>query len=194
MTTTAAAWGRRYTEELRTILDRLDFDAIARIVDRLLQAYEAGRRVYSIGNGGSAATAAHLVCDLGKNTGGPTWPGLRVMCLTDNIPTATALSNDHGFDTVFVRQLTTLLDEGDVVIAISASGKSPNIVAALDAARSRGAATIGLLGFDGGPARERCDHALVVPSFNYGQVEDTHLVIGHIISQYLRDRLAQNPR
>ena len=186
----ADAFGRRYTQELHAILDRLDYQAIARIVDRLVRAHQLGRRVYTIGNGGSAATAAHLVCDLGKNTGGPTWPGLRVTCLTDNVPTATALSNDHGFDTVFVRQLATLLDPDDLVIAISASGKSPNIVEAIRAARERGAAVIGLLGFDGGPARALCDDAIVVESFNYGQVEDTHLVIGHIVSQYLRQRLA----
>jgi D-sedoheptulose 7-phosphate isomerase len=134
---------------------------------------------------------------LGKNTGGPTWPGLRVSCLTDNVPTATALSNDHGYDTVFVRQLSTLLDPGDVVVAISASGKSPNIVGAIRAARERAATIVGLLGFDGGPARDLCDEAIVVPSFNYGQVEDAHLVIGHIISQYLRERLqaiVQKPR
>jgi phosphoheptose isomerase len=193
----AGAFGRRYTQELHAILDRLDYAAIERIVDRLLRAYQDGRRVYAIGNGGSAATAAHIVCDFGKNTGGPTWPGLRVSCLTDNVPTATALSNDHGYDSVFVRQLTTLLDPGDLVIALSASGKSPNIVSAMRAARERGAAVVGLLGFDGGPARDLCDEAIVVSSFNYGQVEDAHLVIGHIISQYLRERLSaigQTPR
>jgi D-sedoheptulose 7-phosphate isomerase len=192
--TDAGAFGRRYTQELRTILDALDYDAIERIVERLVQAYQRGRRVYTIGNGGSAATAAHIVCDFGKNTGGETWPGLRVACLSDNIPTATALSNDHGYDTVFVRQLTTLLDPGDLVIAISASGKSPNIVAAIRAARDRGAAIVGLLGFDGGPARALCDDAIVVASCNYGQVEDAHLVIGHILSQHLRERLPSAAR
>ncbi|OFW11712.1 MAG: hypothetical protein A3F69_05450 [Acidobacteria bacterium RIFCSPLOWO2_12_FULL_66_10] len=193
MTMGAAAFGRQYTGELRTILDRLDYDAVERIVARLMRAYDEGHRVYTFGNGGSAATAAHLVCDLGKNTSGPTWPGLRVACLSDNVPSATAFSNDHGYDTVFARQLATLLDPGDVVIAISASGKSPNIVAALDVARRRGASVIGLLGFDGGPARARCDDALVVPSFNYGQVEDTHLIVGHVLAQYLRQRLALRP-
>ena len=192
----AAAFGRQYTTELRGILERLDYDAVDRIVERLARAYDDARRVYTIGNGGSAATAAHIVCDLGKNTGGATWPGLRVMALTDNIPTSTALSNDHGYDTVFSRQLETLLDAGDVVIAISASGKSPNIIAAIETARARGAAVVGLLGFDGGPARALCDDALVVPSFNYGHVEDAHLIVGHIISQYLRQRLSerQKPR
>src|SRR5215217_6444616 len=130
--TNPAAFGRQYVSELQSVLDGLDYDAIARIVARLVRAYDERRRVYTIGNGGSAATAAHLVCDLGKNTGGPTSPGLRVVCLADNIPTLTALSNDHGYGTLFIRQLTTILDPDDVVIAISASGKSPNIVDAIE--------------------------------------------------------------
>ena len=194
MSTGAAAFGRHYTAALRDVLDQLDYDAVERIAGRMLRAYDEGRRVYLVGNGGSAATAAHLVCDLGKNTAGATWPGLRVACLSDNIPTATALSNDHGYDAVFTRQLTTLLDPGDIVVAISASGKSPNIVGAIDAARGRGAIVIGLLGFDGGTCRALCDEALVVPSFNYGQVEDVHLVVGHVLAQYLRQQLElRNP-
>lgn len=192
--TNPAAFGRQYVAELQAVLDGLDYDAIARIVARLVRAYDEGRRVYTIGNGGSAATAAHLVCDLGKNTGSPTSPGLRVACLADNIPTLTALSNDHGYATLFIRQLTTILDPDDVVIAISASGKSPNIVDAIEAAKSRGATVIGLLGFDGGPARALCDDSLVIASFNYGQVEDAHLVVGHVLSQYLRQQFESRAR
>jgi D-sedoheptulose 7-phosphate isomerase len=140
-----------------------------------------------------SATAAHLACDFGNDTGGPTRPDLHGACLSVDGPTAIALSNDHLDDTVFTKQSTTPLDPSDVVIAISASGASPNIVAALDVARGLGATVIGLLGFDGGPSRARCDDALVVPSFNCGQVEDTHLIVGHVLAQYLRQRLALRP-
>jgi D-sedoheptulose 7-phosphate isomerase len=189
MTDGTVAFGRQYVETVRASLDALDFELLERIVDRLALAHDQGRRVYTLGNGGSAATAAHLVCDLGKNTGGPMSPGLRVACLSDNIPTATALTNDHGYESVFAAQLRTLLDPGDVVIAVSASGNSPNVIAAIQVARARSANVIGLLGFDGGAARVLCDEALVIPLFNYGQVEDIHLIVGHLISQSLRQRL-----
>lgn len=189
MTDDAVGFGRRYVQAICATLGALEFGVVERIVDRLALAHAEGRRVYTLGNGGSAATAAHMVCDLGKNTSGPTWRGLRVACLTDNVPTATALTNDHGYEAVFARQLTTLLDPGDLVIAVSVSGASPNIIAGLHVARARSAGVIGLLGFDGGAARALCDEALVIPSFNYGQVEDMHLIIAHMITEALRQRL-----
>ena len=185
-----ADFGRRYTAALAALLQQLDYTVVESIANQLIRAHAEGRRVYVVGNGGSAATAAHLVCDLGKNTASERVPGIRVISLTDNVPISTALSNDHGYDTIFERQLRTLVEPGDVVMAISASGNSPNVVNALKAARELGAVTIGLLGFDGGAARALSDVALVVESFNYGQVEDAHMVVGHVLAQHLRQRFA----
>ena len=190
MTADLADFGRQYTARLAGLLQQLDYTVVEAISERLIRAHADGRRVYVIGNGGSAATAAHFVCDLGKNTASERVQGIRVMCLTDNVPIATALSNDHGYDTVFERQLRTLLEPGDVVLAISASGNSPNIVNGLKTAREIGASTIGLLGFDGGAARALVDVALVIESFNYGQVEDAHMILGHVLAQHLRQRLS----
>lgn len=192
MTPDLTDFGRRYTTELRGLLDDLDYRALESIAQRLVRAHANGRRVYILGNGGSAATASHLACDLGKNTASDGVHGFRVMALADNVPTSTALSNDHGYDTVFERQLRTLLEPGDTVVAISASGNSPNVVNALNTARELGAVTIGLLGFDGGAALGLADVAIVIPSFNYGQVEDAHLIIGHLLTQHLRQRLAES--
>jgi len=185
-----ADFGRRYTAALAALLQQLDYTVVESIANQLIRAHAEGRRVYVVGNGGSAATAAHLVCDLGKNTASERVPGIRVISLTDNVPISTALSNDHGYDTIFERQLRTLVEPGDVVMAISASGNSPNVANALKAARELGAVTIGLLGFDGGAARALSDVALVVESFNYGQVEDAHMVVGHVLAQHLRQRFA----
>ena len=190
MATDLADFGRQYTARLAGLLQQLDYTVVEAIAERLIRAHADGRRVYVIGNGGSAATAAHFVCDLGKNTASERVQGIRVMCLTDNVPIATALSNDHGYDTVFERQLRTLLEPGDVVLAISASGNSPNVVNGLKTARELGASTIGLLGFDGGAARSLVDVALVIDSFNYGQVEDAHMILGHVLAQYLRQKFA----
>ena len=185
-----ADFGRQYTARLAGLLQQLDYTVVEAIAERLIRAHADGRRVYVIGNGGSAATAAHFVCDLGKNTASDRVQGIRVMCLTDNVPIATALSNDHGYETVFERQLRTLIEPGDVVLAISASGNSPNIVNGLKTARELGAVTIGLLGFDGGAARALVDVALVIESFNYGQVEDAHMILGHVLAQHLRQKFA----
>ena len=185
-----ADFGRQYTARLAGLLQQLDYTVVESIAEQLIRAHADGRRVYVIGNGGSAATAAHLVCDLGKNTASERVQGIRVMSLTDNVPISTALSNDHGYETVFERQLRTLLEPGDVVLAISVSGNSPNIINALKAARELGAVTIGLLGFDGGAARALADIALVIDSFNYGQVEDAHMILGHVLAQHLRQRFA----
>ena len=190
MTPDLADFGRQYTARLAGLLQQLDYTVVESIAEQLSRAHADGRRVYVIGNGGSAATAAHLVCDLGKNTASERVQGIRVICLTDNVPIATALSNDHGYDTVFERQLRTLLEPGDVVLAISASGNSPNVVNGLKTARELGASTIGLLGFDGGAARSLVDVALVIDSFNYGQVEDAHMILGHVLAQHLRQKFA----
>lgn len=182
-----------YVDDLRRTLLEIDRGVLASIIDALRHARTEQRQVLIIGNGGSAATASHLACDLGKGTIDPTRPGFtrfRALSLADNNALMTALGNDVSFEDVFSEQLATLMYDGDVVIVISASGNSPNLVRAVEYARSRGAVTIGLLGFGGGRLAGMVDHALVVSTRNYGLAEDFHLIVQHVITQYLRRSLA----
>jgi D-sedoheptulose 7-phosphate isomerase len=180
---------RRFLAELARLLDGVPLEAVQRAVALLLEAQAAGRRVYVIGNGGSAATASHLACDLNKSTLMPGLLPLRVQALADNVPLLTAWANDTTFERVFAEQVAGLVEPDDVVIAISASGRSPNILAGLEAAAARGARTIGLLGFDGGQALALVDHPLHVPSDDYGLVEAAHLALGQAITAEIREAL-----
>ena len=143
-----------------------------------------------MGNGGSASTASHFACDLGKGTVVNGRKRLRVLSLNDNMAIITALSNDLNYDAVFKEQLINLVAPGDVVIAITASGNSPNILKAVEYARKRGAITVALTGFNGGELASMTNDCIIVFSKDYGQIEDTHLVLGHMISQNMKHRLA----
>ena len=163
------------------------------VYDLLLEARRDDRHIFLLGNGGSAAAASHTACDLGKGTidfTAPDFRRFRVTSLADNVALLTALGNDISFNEVFVEPLRAHLRPGDVVIAITASGNSPNVIAALEFARTRGATTVGLLGFGGGKARQLVDVAVVVSSRNYGIAEDFHVVAQHILTQCLRRALA----
>jgi D-sedoheptulose 7-phosphate isomerase len=172
-------------------IDALPVDRIAAIGEILYGAYRHNKHVFIIGNGGSAATASHMACDLGMNTIAPNRPRFRVVSLTDNTPLLSALANDIGYDRIFVEQLTNLIRPGDVLISISGSGRSPNIVEAMRYARARSATNIALLGFDGGEAIELADEHVLVPSSEYGIVEDLHLVIDHMLTAYFKERVAE---
>jgi D-sedoheptulose 7-phosphate isomerase len=142
------------------------------------------------GNGGSASTASHLACDLGKTVLGanPTARAsrFRVVSLADNVAVLTAWANDEGYETVFAEQVKMLGRPGDVLIVISASGNSPNIIAAVHAAHERGLETIGLLGYDGGAAKHLVDDAIVIACHDYGHVESAHLVLGHLLTEWFK--------
>jgi D-sedoheptulose 7-phosphate isomerase len=179
-----------YFQEIRRCLESLRPEDVARFMECLEQAYRDDRQVYIIGNGGSAATASHMACDLAKNVYPPDADvpvrRFRVSSLTDNVALITALANDCGYDDVFSEQLRNLLQRDDLVIAISASGNSPNVLKALALARSKGARTAALLGFDGGKARHMVDAALIVESDDYGRVEDLHLMLNHLVGAWMR--------
>ena len=161
--------------------------------DILYRAYQNRKQVFVIGNGGSAATASHMACDLGKNTIKANVPRFRIMSLTDNTPLLSALANDVGYSFVFAEQLVNLVQPGDVLVAISASGNSPNVVEAMRYSRARGATVVALLGFDGGEAAELADEHIVVPSEDYGIVEDIHLILNHALVGYFQERLQHDP-
>ena len=178
-----------YLAELTEVLAQVPGDALARATQLLLDVRAAGRRVYIIGNGGSAATASHFVCDLVKTARVPGLGPLRAFALTDNAPLLTAWSNDSAYEDCFAEQVAALAEPGDLVIGISASGNSPNVVSALRAAANRDIQTIGIVGFDGGAARQIVDLAIHVPCHDYGLVEDTHMAIAHALTAAIRQTL-----
>ena len=181
-----------YLSELHRSLDELETDQIQAVIERLHQARLEGRKIFIMGNGGSAATASHFACDLGKNTRHSRWPDFRVMALTDNMATFSALANDEGYENVFVGQIGSLLETGDVAIGISTSGNSPNVVRAMELAKQRGAQTLGFTGFGGGRLGKIVDLNLHVPSENIERVEDTHLILEHLICSALREKAQRN--
>jgi D-sedoheptulose 7-phosphate isomerase len=183
---------RDYIKKLKEILDELPMENIEKIADILLEAYEKGKYVYIMGNGGSAATAAHMVCDLAKGTIWPVSPGekrFRVIGMSDNIPLMTAWTNDIDYSQVFREQLLNLIGEGDVVIGISGSGSSDNIIKAIEYANACSATTIGLSGCGGGRLKDTTKECIVVNSHNMERIEDVHLIISHIIKLYLNIKL-----
>jgi len=179
----------QYVAGLRGVLDTIDADAVTRVIDLLWEAYRAGRRIFIIGNGGSAATASHMMCDLAKGCAAEGKPLVKAMSLTDNVSLLTAVGNDIAQERLFTEQLRVFLEAGDVVVAITASGNSPNILDAVRYAREHGARTVGFIGFGGGQLKALVDADVTVASRDYGHVEDVHGVLGHLVSQCLRERI-----
>jgi len=180
---------RRRTIEL---LEGVDVAAVTAVVEHLLESWRRGALVVIAGNGGSASTASHMANDLVKATRAESQRGVRAISLTDNVSLLTALANDEGFGAVFASQLEAVITPGDVLILISASGNSPNAVAAAARANELGASTVALVGFDGGVLARTCDLVVRVDSETgeYGPVEDVHLVLNHMISEALREAIA----
>lgn len=184
---------RSYVEDLKWTMAEFDRAALARLVTLLQSARAADRQVLLMGNGGSAAAASHMACDLGKGTinfDDPSFRRFKVLSLSDNNALITAIGNDLSFEDVFVEQLRMVMGAGDVVVFISSSGNSPNLVRAAEYAKAHGAMTVGLLGFGGGKLAAMVDVPLIVSSRNYGITEDFHLSVQHIYTQYLRRALA----
>ncbi|MBF0422299.1 MAG: SIS domain-containing protein [Magnetococcales bacterium] len=181
-----ADFARSYLDHLCAILRRMDPAAIAAFIDVILQARNTEHTIFFIGNGGSAATASHFANDLAVGTRSARQP-FRAISLTDNVPILTAIANDYGYEETFVRQLHYLLHPGDVVVGISASGNSPNVLKAIDYANASGAHTVGLTGFDGGRLRHMVETAVHVPTNagEYGPVEDAHMILDHLVGGFL---------
>jgi D-sedoheptulose 7-phosphate isomerase len=176
---------RWYFYYLTNILKQLDPTVIEQIIEALTEAAQRGSTIYVVGNGGSAATASHLVNDLVVGTWLPNYPPFRVVSLTDNVPMMTAIANDFDYACLFVNQLRNLLRPGDIVLALSVSGNSPNVLEAVRFARQQGAMTISCCGFDDGVLRELTDICLHVPTHlgEYGPVEDV-MILDHVIHAY----------
>ena len=175
-----------YLKHLTQILSELDLSSIEKFIGLLLSARKEGKNVYFIGNGGSAATASHFANDLAIGTRSKKLP-FKVMSLTDNSSVITAIGNDYGYEQVFVKQLEACLGSGDLLVAISASGNSPNILKAVEYTKENNGITIGLTGFDGGELKKIVDHVIHVPTVkgDYGPVEDVHMILDHVVGNYL---------
>lgn len=184
---------RQYFQILQSLVDQLPYSAIDAIVSELLRRYEQGRTIFLFGNGGSAALASHFACDLGKGTviSGSSQMRLRVVALTDNIPLITAWANDSSYEAIFAEQLQNLISAGDVAFAISGSGNSPNVLAGLKVARTAGAVTMGLTGYQGGKMKALCDYCVIVPSDNMQIIEDFHLGVAHAVFTVMRQRISE---
>lgn len=180
------AFAGAYFEYLISILKGIDAAEIGRFIQTLLDARDRGATVYFIGNGGSAATASHFANDLSIGTNSYDKP-FRALSLTDNQAIITAVGNDFGYEEIFVRQLKVLGITGDVVVGISASGNSPNLLKAFDYAKTAGIKTVAITAFDGGKMRAIADESVHVPTGpkEYGPAEDAHMVLDHLVGTYL---------
>jgi D-sedoheptulose 7-phosphate isomerase len=185
----AHATAERYMIRFQTAVAAIDFDAMSRVVEVLRSARDRGSGVFIAGNGGSAATASHWVNDLGKATKRSGRAHIRVQSLSDNVSWLTALANDEGYDRAYAGQLENFASLGDVLIVISASGNSPNLIRAVEVAARCGMTTVGLLGFDGGALRSTVDEALWLPTAkgDYGVTETGHSLLADIITTCLME-------
>ncbi|WP_130472121.1 D-sedoheptulose-7-phosphate isomerase [Candidatus Magnetaquicoccus inordinatus] len=187
-----AAFAGGYLRYLAQLCAKMDPQEIGRFMEVLLQARERGARIFFLGNGGSAATASHFANDIAIGTRSREKP-FRAISLCDNLAMITAIGNDYGYEQIFLRQLENQMQEGDVVVAISASGNSPNVLQAVEFANSRGNVTVGLTGFAGGRLREIVGISVHVPTLpgEYGPVEDLHMIIDHLVGAFLMQRVRQ---
>jgi len=175
----------KYLRRAQDTLELLPLVDLARVGEELLRARAAGKTVYLLGNGGSAATASHAVADWSKPSKGSDFGGIRTVSLVDNVSLLTAWANDTSFDNVFAAQLESLLRPGDVVVAISGSGNSRNVLQAVEVAHKAGAMTIGFSGFNGGMLSRHVDINVIVPCDSQKMIEDLHVMLVHSLTSML---------
>jgi len=181
-----------YLLAVQDVLAHLDHEVVDRMIDVIWRGYEEGRTLFVFGNGGSAALASHFACDIGKGTVAGRAKRLKTIALTDNVALITALANDKAYDEIFSEQLESLAEKGDIALAISGSGNSPNVIRGLEAGRRLGVQTLVLTGFAGGRAKTLADLCLIVPSDSMQHIEDAHLCATHAIFLAIRQRMMLN--
>jgi D-sedoheptulose 7-phosphate isomerase len=184
-----AHYVRDYLDTLKDLLDAVDVRDVEAVVDLLVDAHQNDRRLVLCGNGGSGSTSSHLVCDFQKNILLDGGKAFEVVALTDSPALLSAWGNDTSFENIFAGQARTWLRGGDVLIAISGSGNSPNVLKAVEVANEVGATSIGFCGYGGGKLAKMASRSIVVDKRNMQQVEDLHMVLGHVIFSALRDRI-----
>ncbi|MBW8000512.1 MAG: SIS domain-containing protein [Planctomycetes bacterium] len=180
---------QNYLSQLKEVIDSLALEKVTHIIDLMTQAYNDSQQIFIFGNGGSGSTASHFACDINKGVCLGLKKRFKVMCLNDNIPSILAYANDNSYDDIFVEQLKNFLAPNDLVIALSGSGNSANVLKAIQFSNKNHAHSIAFTGFDGGELAKTANHAIVVPVDDMQKVEDMHLVLTHMIMQILCDRL-----
>lgn len=177
---------KNYFAKLKETIDRVSLEDIQKVADLLLDTYKNEKTIFIMGNGGSASTASHMACDLGKGTLKNVYSQkekrLRVISITDNVATMTAFANDLSYSEMFSQQLHNLIKPKDVLIALSASGNSSNIIKALKYAKKQKAITVGILGKGGGRAKKFIDLGIIIQSGDFGIIEDLHLTLNHLLT------------
>ena len=173
-----------YLEELKGLLDAFPHDRFEDVASAILSAYDDEKQIFIMGNGGSGSTASHFACDINKGCCFNAKKKFKVLCLNDNIPTMMAYANDLSYEKVFVEQLKNFLKPGDIVIGISGSGNSENVIQAVSYAKENQAKTVGLTGFDGGRLAQLVDIPLIASINDMQKVEDVHIIVVHMIMQY----------
>lgn len=173
----------QYLDRLKKVMDGFDLGVFDQMVRLILDAYAQSAHIFVMGNGGSGATASHLACDINKGCCIDLDQKFKMICLNDNMPTMLALANDISYEAVFEEQLKNFFNPGDLVIGISGSGNSKNVLRAIGYAAANGGRTMGWSGFGGGELAEMVDLAFVVNSNDMQQVEDAHMVVAHMIMQ-----------
>jgi len=184
-------FAKGYFGHISKLLDEIDINELEKFINEMEEARKTGKTIFFIGNGGSAATASHMANDLALGLRKAVEPPLRCLSLTDNVPMMTAIANDNGYENLFVRQIQLYYRSGDKVVAISASGNSPNVVAAAQWVKDRGGKVISMTGFDGGKLAKISDATILVKTQKgeYGPVEDVHMVLDHVIYTWIWGKL-----
>lgn len=183
---------QRYFDDLSRVLSRLRIEEINAAMNVICEAYQGGHCIYVFGNGGSAATASHLANDFNKGISQELEKKFRVYCLNDNIATVMAIANDMDYSDVFIEQLRNRLGRGDIVIAISGSGNSKNIVKAAEYAKACGCGVVGMSGYDGGRLKQIADYHMHVDVKDMQVVEDVHLIFNHMMMRIFCMRLKES--
>jgi D-sedoheptulose 7-phosphate isomerase len=181
-------FGQQYRAKLLNALSTVDLEAVGRGIEMFAAAREANRHIFVCGNGGSASTASHFVTDMVKGASYNRQARFRIMALTDSLPTITAYSNDVGYECVFAEQLKNFAQRGDIFMAISGSGNSPNVICAMEYANSVGCETIALTGRDGGKLGPLAKLQIRVAEPHMGRIEDAHLIVCHMFCYYFMDK------
>lgn len=181
----------RYGAALHLVMERMPWATVAAVGDALVSTWKEGRQVFVFGNGGSSSTAQHMAADFSKNTTRPGDKRLRAICLSDNTALLSALANDNGYAEVFADQMAIYANAGDLAIAISASGNSPNVLAAIERANEKGLLTVGITGYYGGRLVDLAAQSVVVPCHDIEQIEDMHMVLTHMLTSYVRKSIRQ---
>jgi len=177
-------FAKNYLGDLKELINTIDINEITEFIKDIENTYKNGKTIFIMGNGGSAATASHFVCDINKGVSLKLQKKFKVLCLNDNVPIMLAYSNDISYDSVFIEQLKNFIMNDDLVIGISGSGNSKNILNAINYANKVGARTFGIIGCDGGKLKNIAQRSLIVRSFDMQKIEDCHMILTHLTMQY----------